>query len=191
MNIDNRSDWYHQFKCHLSSGTHHNEVKHFQTYCASRCCPSLVSAAEGDDNDDNDNDNNYNENNAHCVCVYACLHLLCVCVCCRSCASAVRPMGTAPAAKSACCVWETCGRSAATVWVSAASPSLATHDQGCGVYAQQSGGWFRRHFTCYVSLLVFHQKKCDQKISICRCFHCMVWNDSLKIPSYETPLWGG
>lgn len=46
--------------------------------------------------------------------------LMHVCVfSCRSCASVVRLMGTAPAVKSACCVWGIFGRSAATVWVSA------------------------------------------------------------------------
>lgn len=43
---------------------------------------------------------------------------------CRSCASVVRLMGTAPAVKSACCVWGIFGRSAATAWVSAGTPFL-------------------------------------------------------------------
>lgn len=35
-------------------------------------------------------------------------------------------MGTVPAVKSACCVWGTFGKSAATAWVSAASHLLGT-----------------------------------------------------------------
>lgn len=47
------------------------------------------------------------------LCVFVCVSL------CRSCASVVHLMGTVPAVKSACCVWGTFGKSAATASVSA------------------------------------------------------------------------
>lgn len=101
----------------------------------------------------------------HSPCVCVCLCVLCVC---RSCASAGRPMGTAPAARSACCVWGTCGRSAATVWVSATSLSPAAGVQdplgsvgASGIRGRKVRGRLLRLKTdCRCQCCVLHSFKC-------------------------------
>lgn len=114
--------------------------------------------------------------NTYCASRCRTCHVIYVLRVCRSCASAVRPMGTVPVAKSACCVWGTCGRSAATVWVSTASLSPASRAQG-RVHAQQSAWLYlrfknKRH-TCKMPLSNQLDSKAGEKS-----YTCISWRGS-------------